>query len=222
MYTKGDFHIHTTASDGRLTPTEVVKLAKRNKVDIIAITDHNTTKGIPEAIEAGKKYGVKVIPGIELSVRYNYNKIHILGYFKNDSYRYDGFQETLNYIRKCGRVRDKYRNNKKNRIQINTGIEFLRMYGAAVVLAHPIRIKKCIRNEILEKNFDGIEARYYKNTEEETRYFIEVVKSKGLFYTAGSDFHEEVLSNKHGSIGDVYLNSEEIEEFIMAARLYNI
>ena len=45
MYTKGDFHIHSTYSDGSLTPSQIVRLAKKRQVDIMAITDHNNTDG---------------------------------------------------------------------------------------------------------------------------------------------------------------------------------
>lgn len=63
-----DLHAHTTVSDGTLTPTELVKLAKESGLDAIAITDHDTLQGVPEALEAGRKYGIEVIPGAELSL----------------------------------------------------------------------------------------------------------------------------------------------------------
>jgi len=56
MFGKGDFHLHSTASDGSLTPREVIQFAKERQVDIVAITDHNTTLGVDSAIEAGKEY----------------------------------------------------------------------------------------------------------------------------------------------------------------------
>ena len=74
-----DLHVHSNASDGTLTPTEVVKLAKESGLSVIALTDHDTVDGIEEAIEAGKKYGVQVIPGIELSAEYKNGDLHILG-----------------------------------------------------------------------------------------------------------------------------------------------
>ena len=46
MLEKGDFHVHSTSSDGNLSPTEIVKYAKKRKVDIIALTDHNNVNGI--------------------------------------------------------------------------------------------------------------------------------------------------------------------------------
>ncbi|MGE4422462.1 MAG: PHP domain-containing protein [Pseudodesulfovibrio sp.] len=63
-----DLHAHTTVSDGTLTPTELVKLAKESGLDAIAVTDHDTFQGIPEALEAGEKFGIEVIPGAELSL----------------------------------------------------------------------------------------------------------------------------------------------------------
>jgi len=63
-----DFHTHSTASDGTLSPTELVKLASESGLDAIALTDHDTLQGLPEALEAGKKYGIEVIPGCELSL----------------------------------------------------------------------------------------------------------------------------------------------------------
>ena len=63
-----DLHAHTTVSDGTLTPTELVKLAKESGLEAVAVTDHDTFKGIPEAMEAGKQYGIEVIPGAELSL----------------------------------------------------------------------------------------------------------------------------------------------------------
>lgn len=76
-----DLHVHTTASDGSLSPTEVVRLAAEKCLAAIAVTDHDTTAGVAEALEAGARYGVEVVPGVELSVDYRGEGIHILGYF---------------------------------------------------------------------------------------------------------------------------------------------
>lgn len=83
LYKKGDFHLHTKNSDGKLSPKELVNLAKKEKVDIIAVTDHDTVAGVEEAIEEGNNIGVKVIPGLELSTLYNGKNVHVLGYFKD-------------------------------------------------------------------------------------------------------------------------------------------
>lgn len=74
-----DLHVHSKMSDGTLTPTEVVKLAKEIGLFAIALTDHDTVDGVEEAIKAGKEYGVRVIPGVELSADYKGSDLHILG-----------------------------------------------------------------------------------------------------------------------------------------------
>jgi len=76
-----DLHLHTIASDGTYTPAEMVKQAEDNGYTAIAITDHDTTDGLTEALASGKKLGVEVIPGIELSTLDNDREIHILGYY---------------------------------------------------------------------------------------------------------------------------------------------
>lgn len=63
-----DLHTHTTASDGTLSPTALVELAAASGLDAIAVTDHDTFQGVAEAVEAGKRLGVEVIPGAELSL----------------------------------------------------------------------------------------------------------------------------------------------------------
>lgn len=76
-----DLHIHTTESDGSMSPTEVVETAKSLGLAAVAITDHDTAEGVEEALWAGARFGVEVIPGIELSTEYRGEGVHILGYF---------------------------------------------------------------------------------------------------------------------------------------------
>jgi Predicted metal-dependent phosphoesterases (PHP family) len=78
---RADLHIHTTASDGMHAPTEIVQLAKQAGLAAIAITDHDTTGGIREAMEAGDRLGMIVVPGVEISTQVDGKDIHILGYY---------------------------------------------------------------------------------------------------------------------------------------------
>ncbi|MBQ4604680.1 MAG: PHP domain-containing protein [Clostridia bacterium] len=75
-----DLHTHSLKSDGSMTPYEVVEEAKRAGLAAIALSDHDTVDGVREAVEAGKKLGVEVIPAIEFSVQ-SKTETHILGYF---------------------------------------------------------------------------------------------------------------------------------------------
>lgn len=76
-----DLHVHSTRSDGTLTPTELVKYALEKRLSAIALTDHDTVDGIDEAIEAAKGTGLTVIPGIEYSTNYHNRDVHIVGLF---------------------------------------------------------------------------------------------------------------------------------------------
>src|SRR5210317_73838 len=73
-----DLHCHSTASDGSLTPTELVALACKNNVDVLALTDHDVTNGIKEAASQSEGRGLKFIPGIEISVTWRHQTIHIV------------------------------------------------------------------------------------------------------------------------------------------------
>src|SRR4030067_2458331 len=76
-----DLHTHSNASDGSHRPAEVVRLAKEAGLRAVALTDHDTTDGLAEALAAGEDLGIEVIPGVEISARYTGDTMHILGYF---------------------------------------------------------------------------------------------------------------------------------------------
>ena len=75
-----DLHLHTKASDGALAPDELVELASNLSLSTISVTDHDSVEGIDQAISAGKRRGVEVIPGVEMSSDLGGKDIHILGY----------------------------------------------------------------------------------------------------------------------------------------------
>lgn len=80
-FRRADLHTHTYFSDGRLSPTELVRKARQHGMHALSITDHDTISGLPEGFEAGRKYGVEMITGVELSVTVDDQEVHILGYF---------------------------------------------------------------------------------------------------------------------------------------------
>jgi hypothetical protein len=75
-----DLHIHTTASDGMLSPSEIVGMADQFDVNVIAVTDHDTVSGISEALQAASATRVRVIPGVEISAEWDGVQAHMLGY----------------------------------------------------------------------------------------------------------------------------------------------
>lgn len=74
-----DLQVHTTASDGVLPPRRVVEAAVAARLHAIAITDHDTVDGLPEAEAAGAELGVRIVPGVELAVHFEGEELHILG-----------------------------------------------------------------------------------------------------------------------------------------------
>lgn len=77
---KGDFHLHSTASDGVHSPTWVMETAMVHGVRALSLTDHDTTAGLAEARQAAARLGLRLIPGIELSTDLGKADVHLLGY----------------------------------------------------------------------------------------------------------------------------------------------
>jgi len=79
MIYKADLHTHSTASDGQYTPAELVRLAKKRGIEVMALTDHDNLDGLDEAVQTGEELGLRVVRGVELSAD-EYPNLHILGY----------------------------------------------------------------------------------------------------------------------------------------------
>jgi hypothetical protein len=127
-----DLHVHSTASDGTLTPSGVVCLAKEMNLKAMALTDHDTVMGISEAVEAGKTYGIEVIPGIEVSSSYENKEIHIVGLFVD--YQNPDFLKTLARIRATRDARNEQMSQKFAEIGIDVPVsELKKAYPEAVI-----------------------------------------------------------------------------------------
>ena len=75
-----DLHAHTTASDGSLSPRQLVEFAKKSGITTLGITDHDTVDGIDEARRTGKEQELDIVPGLEFSAEYEPGTMHILAY----------------------------------------------------------------------------------------------------------------------------------------------
>jgi hypothetical protein len=76
-----DLHTHTTFSDGSLTPTQLVQEAAMLGLTAVAVTDHDTVDGLPEALAAGERLGIRVVPGVEINLEHERVTMDMLGYF---------------------------------------------------------------------------------------------------------------------------------------------
>jgi predicted metal-dependent phosphoesterase TrpH len=94
---RADLHTHSLRSDGVLEPAALVRVAAERGVETIALSDHDTLAGVEEAIAAGERIGVRVIPAIELNTESRWGDVHVLGYFLDLSDR--ALEERLRWLR---------------------------------------------------------------------------------------------------------------------------
>ncbi|OVA03124.1 polymerase/histidinol phosphatase [Macleaya cordata] len=108
-----ELHSHSICSDGYLSPTALIERAHRNGVKVLALTDHDTMCGIPEALEAARKFGIRIIPGVEISTIFtprgesgNEEPVHILAYYGIcGPSRYEELEKCLANIREGRYIR---------------------------------------------------------------------------------------------------------------------
>ncbi|HUY62018.1 MAG TPA: PHP domain-containing protein [Candidatus Dormibacteraeota bacterium] len=133
-------HAHTTHSDGMVPPRELVRAAARTGIEVLCITDHDTMAGVPEAVEAGREFGVEVVAGEEVTTA-GPAKVHVLGLFIDRPVRMG-----MPVLDTIAAIRDR---------------------GGVAVLAHPFMptffasmTPGALRRLILRERLDGIELRH--------------------------------------------------------------
>jgi len=101
-----DLHCHSTFSDGSLTPSELVSLAEKQGLSALALTDHNTGKGLSEFMKAGKNSTVETIAGCEFSTDYEGKELHIVGLFFPESawVEIEDYVELMNMAKKASNL----------------------------------------------------------------------------------------------------------------------
>lgn len=120
-----DLHIHTTHSDGSMTPAEVVAYARLRKLSAIAVTDHDTVSGNAEALAEGSRLGMEVIPGVELSIFVPKGEFHLLGYYLD--YTHPGLLAALAELREHRRRRNPLIIKKLSDLGIQLNYEEIRL-----------------------------------------------------------------------------------------------
>ena len=101
-----DLHLHTTASDGTLSPRDLVARAASARLTTISVTDHDTVAGLPEATHAAEALGLTMVPGIEITAVEQGRDIHVLGYFLDSESRMLAEFLTSQRIDRLRRVRE--------------------------------------------------------------------------------------------------------------------
>jgi predicted metal-dependent phosphoesterase TrpH len=142
-----DLQTHSTYSDGSLTPTELVKEASQKGIYAIALTDHDTIEGLPEFLEAGKVYGVKTVPGVEISVEAEMpptGHLHLLGLFVD--YHNLSFKEKLEFLRTHRKIRAQKMAAKLNEMGIKISDEELQEIAGKTVIGR-IHFARILKNK---------------------------------------------------------------------------
>lgn len=141
-----DLHLHTTYSDGSLPPAEVVALAHQAGVTAMAITDHDTVEGIPEARETATRLGIEMIAGIEISSRFGERELHILGYFLD--WQDPTLQNRLTTLRESRHARNPRIIEKLNELGLDLTYEEVRALAGTDSVGRPH-----IARVLLEKRY---------------------------------------------------------------------
>lgn len=255
-----DLHVHTKASDGVFAAADIMRRARDHRVNLVAVTDHDTMLALPDAAHAAQAQGISFIPGVEVSTAGD-DEVHVLGYFVGShmadlSELLRGFRadkqhrcvRALKYLNEMGMpltmedlqlppgvaggrpliaramVRKGYAASVQEafsrylavgmpayipRRGIDTGeaIAMLRREGAVPVLAHPKLLE--FRQEELTTRLDqwikqglqGIEAYHPAHNPDDSSFWTDIARSRGLLVTGGSDFHDGMPP--HGELGQV-------------------
>lgn len=160
-----DLHVHSNASDGSLTPSEVAEEAIKAGLKAIALTDHDTVDGIPEILEYTKDKPLEIVPGVELSCYYNNREIHILGFYGD--YSNPKLHEALQHLSEQRKNRNIQMVELMQRDGLNVTMEKL-LHGnpdSVITRAHFARVLVeegiCKDKDVAFKKYIGVGCKYY-------------------------------------------------------------
>jgi 3',5'-nucleoside bisphosphate phosphatase len=132
-----DLHLHTRYSDGTFTPCELVQHAARLGFTAIAVTDHDTLDAIPEVLAAGKELGVEIIPGVEITSRFDTQELHMLAYLFDDSWRNPNLRALLDRATEVRQQRVEQFVIKLNELGIPLTLEDVRACSTCGTVGRP-------------------------------------------------------------------------------------
>ena len=219
---KVDYHIHTWFSDGAASPASIVEQAKEHGYEKIAITDHDGTDGVKEALEAGKKAGLEVIPGIELATETRDGVgLHILGYYIDIQNKL--LKETLDDLKS----KRETRNKRLLRLLADMGYplsgEDLQMRPEQNFIGKPVIARALVKKGYISKPKDAFKKGVLLDSKEDAR---EVVKQVTDQYRNEKTVHAQIeektalreMTLKNGAKKPEILTVEEAAEAITSGR----
>ena len=178
-----DLHTHSNKSDGSLSPSELVMYAKNHGLSAIALTDHDTTDGVKEAVLTGKRENIEVVTGIELSAK-SKTETHILGYFIDVDN--ENLQKELADLKRVGCERN--REVEQNLIKMGFDVSLAEAEklsgGGTVGRAHFARVmmnKGYVKSvkEAFDKYLSSGKGGYSSNQKITAEEAVEIIKNAG-------------------------------------------
>ncbi len=130
-----DLHMHSIFSDGTQTPEDLVKEALRQNLSAVALTDHDTVKGVPRFLKAGKAAGIRALAGVEVSTSYSPGEMHVLGYCID--HRDAFFATQLEWIRRARQSRNEEILHKLHGLGMHLNWEEIRSFAGDQVIGRP-------------------------------------------------------------------------------------
>ncbi len=208
-----DLHTHSTASDGSMSPSEVVIAAKDANLSALALTDHDTFAGIEEAQEQAKKSGIKFIPGVEISVDYS-TEMHILGYFSENTYR--NFYDVLDELKNNRNSRNPKIINKLNEMGMELNMKDVMDEAKGNIIGRP-HIAKVLFKKGYVKSYDEAfkkylsvgKPAYFKKDKLNVKEGVQsIVNAGGIAVLAHPIF--------------LYLNNEKLDNLLKTMKSYGL
>jgi len=236
---KVDLHIHSTASDGRYSPQEIVRKAASLGLEVIALADHDSVDGIAPALEEVRKLDrIQFIPAVEVSTDVPSGEVHVLGYFID--YTSEELAAVLERFRNSREGRAKGMVDKLAGLGVNISWERVREIAGSGAVGRPHIAQAMLEagyissiGEAFERyiardgpaymivemkaaGMAGIEAYYGNYAAEETGTLIALAKDNGLLVTGGSDYHG-LDESRETLMGGVEVPMEAVEKLIARA-----
>ena len=154
-----DLHVHTTCSDGTLTPAQVVALASDRGLRALAVTDHDTVNGVAAASEEGARTGVEVIAGLEISVQWDRGILHILGYFVNPDH--PRLLDVLDFLRRGRDARTPKMVEKLRKLDVPISVEEVEIEAKGGIVGRPHLANVLLRKGLVRHRQEAFD-RYLK------------------------------------------------------------
>lgn len=209
-----DLHTHSSASDGSMSPVELIRHARELGIAAIALTDHDTVDGVKDALEEGDRIGVEVIPGIEISVEFK-PEMHILGFFP-DRERYLNIKKELDIVKQGREVRNKKIIRRLNELNVAITEQEVKAVAIGDVVGRP-HIARVLVSRGYVKSIDEAFDKYL--SKEGLAYFkrFELKPADGL----------RAIKNAGGIpviAHPVYLrmNYDELDKLILELKTYGL